>query len=647
MSDTSLAADFPPATEEAWLALVDKVLKGGSFDRLSSTTADGIRIAPLYTRGAHGSRDEAGFPGSDPYVRGAQAAPRPHGLWDVRSAVDAGDAVEANRRALQDLERGVTSLSVRWAPGADAAWLSRALEGVHLDLAPVVLDAGPDVLAAVDALTQLWNERGLEPTGVSGGYGADPVAVLATRGGDADALAHGLSVLGRLAAMSAERAPGVRAVTVDATAVAEAGGSEGQELAAMLSTGAAYLRALADAGLDVDTACRQVEVVLSADAEVFTTIAKLRAARRLWAAMAEACGASEPARAMALHVRTARRMLTVRDPWVNLLRVTAATFAAGVAGADGITAHGYDALLAATPAGGGGDRDLGRRMARNTQLLLQEESNLGRVLDPAGGSWFVESLTDELAGVAWERFQDLERRGGVAAALLDGSLAADVATVRDERFARVATRTAAVTGVSEFPNLAEQLEAAPADDHVTDGALLPPVRWAEPFEALRDDADRRRAEGAPAQVFLVNLGPVADHTARTSFAKNLFEAGGIEAITSHRGNTAGFSSVEEAVEDWRTAGIPIACLCSSDARYGSDAAAYAMALRQAGVARLYLAGRPSKELAEQLATAGVDEFVGLGTDVLDVLRRALDVTAGPDQPGPGQPGPGQQGADAR
>jgi methylmalonyl-CoA mutase len=643
MSDTSLAADFPPATEEAWLALVDKVLKGGPFERLTSATADGIRIQPLYTRGTSpGSLDEAGFPGADPFVRGAHAAPRPHGLWDVRGVVDAADATEANRRALQDLERGVTSLSVRWGPDADAAWLIRALDGVYLDLAPVVLDAGSDVLDAVDALTHLWNERGLETTAVRGGYGADPVAVLARRGGDADSLAHGLSVLGRLAAMSTDRAPGVRAVTVDATPVAEAGGSEAQELAAMLGAGTVYLRALSDAGLDVDAACAQIEVVLSADAEVFTTIAKLRAARRLWAAMTAACGASEPARAMTLHVRTARRMLTVRDPWVNLLRVTAATFAAGVAGADGITAHGYDALLATAPTGGGGDPDLGRRMARNTQLLLQEESNLGRVLDPAGGSWFVESLTDELAAVAWERFQDLERRGGVAAALLDGSLAADVAVVRDERLARVATRTAPLTGVSEFPNLAEAVTPALNDDHVADTALLPQVRWAERYEALRDEADRRRAAGHPPQVFLVNLGPVAAHTARTSFAKNLFEAGGIEAVTSTRGNSVGFATVDEAVADWRTAGIPIACLCSSDARYESEGAAYAAALREAGVTRLYLAGRPSPELREQLTAAGVDEFVGLGTDVLDVLGRALDTTAAG-----ATTGPDEQGAAAR
>ena len=196
--------------------------------------------------------------------------------------------------------------------------------------------------------------------------------------------------MGALASRLAGSHPSVRTVRVDTTAYVEAGASETQELAAMLATGATYLRALAAAGLDVDAACSQIEVTLAADADVFTTIAKLRAARRVWSAMTAACGASPAAQAPRLHVRTAERMMTRRDPWVNLLRVTAAAFAAGVGGAGSVTTAAFDAEL-------GEPDELGRRMARNTQLLLQEESNVGRVVDPAGGSWYVESLTDDIA----------------------------------------------------------------------------------------------------------------------------------------------------------------------------------------------------------------------------------------------------------
>lgn len=621
MTAPRLAADFPPQDADAWIAMVDKVLKGRPFDTLVSTTADGISVPPLYTRGSSpGGADEAGFPGADPYTRGAHAAPRAHGAWDVRSRVDHPDPAEANRRLLQDLERGVTSIQLRWAEGTD---LARVLDGVHVDLAPVVLDAGLDVLRAVDALTNLWTDRSLDARDLRGGYGVDPLATLAARGGDPEDVDHHLSVLGRLAALAAADAPGIRAVTVDATCVAEAGGSEAQELAYLLAAGAAYLRAMADAGLGVDAACAQIEVVLGADADVFTTVAKLRAARRLWAAMTAACGAPEPARALSLHVRTLRRMLTVRDPWVNLLRVTAATFAAGVGGADGVTAHGYDALLAdAAVTGGGTSADLGRRMARNTQLLLQEESSLGRVLDPAGGSWYVESLTDELAAAAWSLFQQLERDGGMPRVLLDGTLATLVAGPRDARLREVATRRSPVTGVSEFPHLAEERRDAAVDAPTPagEGPLLAPVRWAEPYEALRDASDAHLdATGRRPSVFLANLGPVAAHTARATFARNLFESGGVEATTSDRGATTGFATAAEAAEDAAAAGAAVACICSSDDRYAEDAARVATALKAAGVRRVLLAGRPG-EHREAWDAAGVDCYVHLGVDVLDVLR---------------------------
>ena len=240
--DPALAGVFPPATEDQWLALVDDVLKGKPFDTLVSTTADGITVAPLYTRDASpGATDEAGFPGASPFTRGAHATPRPHGLWDVRSTVEpAAGPDQANRRALTDLERGVTSLEVAWTGSADD--LARSLEGIHLDLAPVVLRPGLAMTAAADTLEALWAERGVDATTVVGGFGADPLAVLAARGGagqDPDAL---LAELGALARRTADRLPRVRAVSLSTLPAVEAGASEAQELAVMLSTGTAYLR---------------------------------------------------------------------------------------------------------------------------------------------------------------------------------------------------------------------------------------------------------------------------------------------------------------------------------------------------------------------------------------------------------------------
>ena len=239
--------------------------------------------------------------------------------------------------------------------------------------------------------------------------------------------------MGGLAARVASSHPRVRSVRVDTAPYVEAGASETQELAVMLATGAAYLRAMSDAGMTSTTPVAQIEVSLAADADVFTTVAKLRAARRVWSAMTAACGATSDAQAPQLHVRTADRMMTVRDPWVNLLRVTAAALGAGLGGARSVTTAAFDSEL-------GEPEELGRRMARNTQLLLQEESNVGRVVDPAGGSWYVESLTDQIAVAAWEQFGQIEAGGAMAGVLLDGTLASSIAEVRDARLAKVATR---------------------------------------------------------------------------------------------------------------------------------------------------------------------------------------------------------------
>lgn len=610
---TTLAGGFDPVDDEAWLAAVDKVLKGAPFTKLVSTTADGITVQPLYTpNDGPGASDEAGFPGQPPFTRGSRAVVSTDVPWDIRSTVACTDPAMANAQVLQDLERGVTSVEVPWT--GDATTLARTLEGVHLDLAPVVLRPGFAFGAAADALIGLWVERGVEDRTAIGGFGADPLATLAAHGAGGVDPAELLVELGRLAARSAERHPSVRAVTVSTLPAVEAGASEAQELAVMLSTGAAYLRAMASAGLDADTAAAQIEVSLGVDEDVFATIAKLRTARRVWSTMLAACGVSSEAQAPRLHVTVARRMLTRRDPWVNLLRVTAAVFAAGIGGADGVTAQPYDLLL-------GDPGDLGRRMARNTQLLLQEESNLGRVLDPAGGSNYVESLTDELATVAWKDFQQLEAAGGMPAVLLDGTLAARITTVRDVRLARVATRRSPITGVSEFPNLDEDPPPATGLEATGGEPLLTPVRWAERFEELRERADAARRDGREPVVFLANLGPVATHTARATFAKNLFEAGGLRTTTSERGASLGFTSPEEAAADFVGSDARLVCICSSDAVYEEQATATAAALKSVGAARVYLAGNPGDRRDAEEA-AGVDEFVHVGVDVAEVLERA-------------------------
>ncbi|MFI5662432.1 methylmalonyl-CoA mutase family protein [Streptomyces sp. NPDC051684] len=589
----SLAAEFPDATLEQWQHLVAGVLRKSGKEvsaaeaegTLSTALEDGLLVPPLYT--ADSDAPDPGLPGFAPFVRGGRAEGNTAGGWDVRQQHTVADSATV----LADLENGVTSL---WLTTGDATRfpvtaLASALDGVHLDLAPVVLDAGAEYDDAARELLRLYDTRGVAPDAVRGNLGADPLGHEARSGAAVD-----VAPAIELAGSCAESYPGLRALTVDALPYHEAGGSAAQELGASLSTGVAYLRTLTDAGLSMQHALHQLEFRYAATADQFLTIAKFRAARRLWARVAEACGAPASG-AQPQHAVTSPVMMSRRDPWVNMLRTTVASLAAGVAGADSVTVLPFDHALGLPDA-------FARRIARNTSTILIEESHLTRVVDPAGGSWYVERLTDELAHVGWDFFQEIERAGGQAAALRSGLIGDRLAATWSARSKKLATRREPVTGVSEFPNLAEKpvaRESAPA----TRGGGLPRVRRDEAFEALRARSDAHlAATGARPRVYLAALGPAAAHTARLSFAANLFQAGGIEPVTE--------GTFEES-------GASEACLCSSDTVYEEQAEAAARTLREAGASRVFLAGRPGTR-------AGIDDHVHAGCDAVAVLTATLD-----------------------
>ncbi|NVI88857.1 methylmalonyl-CoA mutase [Actinomadura sp. BRA 177] len=431
-------------------------------------------------------------------------------------------------------------------------------------------------------------ERG-NADAASGSLGADPLG-LAARTGTAGSLDEAAA----LAVRCVREFPKLRAITVDGTPYHDAGGSDAEELGAAVAAGVAYLRALTGAGLSVDEAFGQIEFRLAVNADQFSSIAKVRALRRLWARVAEASGAADGTAAR-IHAVTSSAMMTRRDPWVNMLRTTIATFAAGVGGADAVTVQPFDARLG-LPDG------FARRIARNTQTLLLEESSLARVVDPAGGSWYAESLTEGLAQSAWAWFTEIEKAGGLTAALDSGLIADRLAATWARRRKDIARRKAPLTGVSEFPNLAEKLperDAAP----VQPGGGLPVVTYAQDFEDLRDRSDAHLdATGERPKVFLATLGPIAVHTARASFAANLFQAGGIETVTG-------------APEEFGTSGTTVACVCSSDRLYEEQAADAARILREAGAVKVWLAGKGTYE--------GVDSNVYAGCDAIGVLETTL------------------------
>jgi methylmalonyl-CoA mutase len=614
MTVPSQTGSFPPATLAQWQRLALGVLRRSGLadedtppeavdDLLAVTTYDGIRVRPLYTGQA--PLPPTGEPGSPPFTRGGV---RPAG-WDIRQRHADPDPKATREAILTDLDNGVTSVWLDLGGGGggiDPSALPAVLDGVYLDLAGVVLDAGAQTEAAAEALFAVVAERGVAPAKLSGNLGADPLGWQARTGDPAD-----LGLATGLARRCAVDYPGLRALTVDATAYHDAGGSDAEELACAVATGVAYLRALTDgAAMDVSAALAQLEFRYAAGADQFLTIAKLRAARRLWSRVAQVCGAPAggPQRQ---HAVTSSAMMTARDPWVNMLRTTVACFAAGVGGADAITVAPFDAALG-LPDG------FARRIARNTQSLLTEEAGVARVADPAGGSWYVERLTEDLAGTAWAWFTEIERAGGMAAALGAGLIADRLAATWARRADNLAHRRDAVVGVSEFPNLSERLPARASLPTRPEGGL-PRHRYAEAFESLRDRADAH--PGGRPTVFLATLGPLAAYSARAAFAGNLFAAGGIATVLS---GSAGVVStvpgtgdeVAQTVAAFRSSAAAVACLCSSDKLYAEGAAPMAAALRAAGATRVWLAGPPGDY-------DGVDSYLYSGCDALDVLSTTL------------------------
>jgi methylmalonyl-CoA mutase len=695
MSDKAfhLLDDFPPVSREQWLEVVEKDLKGVPFEkRLVTRTYEGINLQPLYARqDCPGEKDPAGFPGFAPFTRGASPLGGAQNGWDICQSHAHPSPAETNAAILADLQRGANSVLLRLDAAARAGkdeegcccccdstapdgvlirtlgQLAETLKGVQLDAAGVQLEAGAASTAAAALLAAFWAKNGVAPAKALGAFNADPLGELAATGKLPVSVETALAQMAALAVWTDKNYPKSTAVRVSVQPYHEAGAHAVQELAFAIATGVQYLRALTAAGLSAEAACRQIVFTFSLSDDFFLEIAKLRAARALWGKVTAACGVANGGAPLRIHAVTGARMMTRRDPWVNMLRTTVAGFAAAAAGADSLTTEPFDAAC-------GLPDDFSRRIARNTQVVLMEEAHLNQVVDPAGGAWYVEKRTAELAKLAWALFQEVEKQGGMAAAITSGWVATQVEEVWTARRKNLAKRKDPITGVSEFPNIHEEkvVRAQPALDALkaaaksaveqsrkqaadavakltpaspladlvsaaTAGAsicdlskalwngqtpaaakALTPHRLSEDYETLRDATDAwLDAKGKRPQVFLANMGPVSHHTARAGYSKNFFEAAGFEVLSNK-----GFKEAAEAAEACKASGAAIAVICSSDALYPETVPAVAPALKAAGAATIVLAGNPGANEAAW-REAGVDTFIFMGCDVLETLRSLL------------------------
>ncbi|ACK52667.1 Methylmalonyl-CoA mutase [Methylocella silvestris BL2] len=604
------------AGEAAWRAAVARIIAKSPSGALPAfQTDDAIPIAPLY-------------PKADP-------APQP---WRAGNAcriiarLDHPDPFAAKALATADLEGGAGGLTISFEGAAAARGfglhaqsaedLNQALGGVRLDLISIRLEPAPGGVGAALQFADLIERRSHDPASIDVDFGFDPIGVFAARGGPPTNWKNEEAAVANACATLREHGFASPLMRADARPYNEAGATEAEELASVLATGVAYLRALAGAG-QLAKASTALSFVLVTEADVLTGIAKLRALRQLWALVEKSCGV--PSAPLRLHAETSWRMLTRRDVYGNLLRGALGCAAAMIGGADSVSVSPYTAAL-------GLPDEFARRLARNTGAILLDESYLTRVADPTAGSGAIEALTVGLCEKAWDLFQRIETAGGFPKALASGFWQDTLALSRARRRQDFASRARALTGVSIFPDLGEIVPPVlssnrrPAAASRSARGALPCQRDAEPFERLRDKSDAwLAAHGARPRIFLARLDANAESGARRDFARGVFEAAGFETAELEI-----FADLETLTDACLASGALAACLCPSEAAYaasgnghehvsGSRLEAAARELSAIGV-RVVVASWPG-EFEGALRRAGVEDFIFAGSNAVSFLRR--------------------------
>ena len=701
---TTTFSEFPPTPYEDWRKAIDKVLKGAPFEkRLITKTYEEIDLQPMYRQeDIEGLPHLDGLPGFTPYLRGATPMGYATTSWDVAQEMPYSTPAAFNAALKADLERGQNAVNIvldrPTLAGVDAdqaeaddvgkgglsissvADLAAALEGVDLEKTPIYIQASTSALTFTALLAGLVKQQGKSLDKVRGAIGMDPLGQLARDGRLPRDLDGIYEVMAQLATWAKSNAPQLRTITVQGHPYHNGGASTTQELAFALATAVDYLRALQARGLSIDDAAPRFRFALSIGSNFFMEIAKLRAARVLWAKIIQAFGGNEESQKMRLHARTSAWNQTVYDPHVNLLRATTEAFSGAVGGCDSLHISPFDELLRVPD-------EFARRVARNTHTVLREESHVTKTVDPAGGSWYVENLTDAVARKTWGIFQEVEKQGGMAKALEAGWPQNQVADTASKRAANIAKRKDIFVGTNMYPNMKEtRIEPAPVDAWAVQnerkealkavrakasgnkqaaldtlakggantvesaisaaaaGATLGEIaqaartnakpgptinsiraeRGAQAFERLRQVTESFAAHtGQPPQVFLATMGPLTQHKGRADFATAFLGVGGFETIYP-----SGFDTPDAAAQAALASNAKAVVICSTDATYPDIVPTLAQTLKKANPdVTVLLAGYPAEHV-EAFKAAGVDDFIHLAANcqsLLTTLQKKMGV----------------------
>jgi methylmalonyl-CoA mutase len=703
MNDTTttkgkLLAEFPATSYEDWRKLVEAELKGAPFDKkMLTSTYEGITLKPIYRREDVAKLPHVNsLPGFAPFVRGSTASGYVKQPWAVSQEIACGSPTEFNHAARNSVSHGLSALNIvldratrdghdpDWAQPKDVGLgglsiaalpdLERALEGIDLEKTSLFVRSGASALPFAALLIALTKKRGKSPAKLQGCIEMDPLSVLAHEGRLPQSIECAYREMAALTRWAATNAPKLQTVCVHSRAWHEAGGNAVQELAYTLATGVEYLRQLNIHGIDINTAAPRIRFAITVGENFFMEIAKLRAFRMLWSRAVVAAVGNEESQKVSLHVRTSRWNKTVVDPYNNLLRNTVEAFAGVLGGCDSMQVGAFDEVTRLPD-------DFSLRVARNTQLVLQKECDLDHVIDPAGGSWYIETITSELATKAWAAFQDVEKIGGMQAALQAGVPQKAVGSMAEERIKAVMKRRDSIVGVNQYANPTEKPLEVPATDNkafynrrsqqiashrtslddaenqfvlscltamvgpkgadnvdlcidaVTAGATLGEITRAiritdSPFASITPVCLTRAAAPIEGLRAKMNAQPHAAEvflcnmgSLKEHKARADFSRGFFSVGGYDVISPTGFKTPAEAVVAFAKSNARVAVICSTDENYPALVPALVSGIRrQRPNALIVLAGYPTDQI-EAHKKAGVDEFIHIKADAYEVLSR--------------------------
>jgi len=614
---------FPSIDYEAWKQEVEKSLKDKPFEKLHKNTYENITLKPIYTKQ---DIEEISFlkemPGEGSNVRASNLTGYVNQPWHVSQDLDILSPSEFNLALKEALNNGQTMIHFTLQPQNSSSEglalhsledMSEALDGINLSTTPVLIDVKSDLLSflsLVDSFTKVDT--------LTGTIAMDPLAFLVEQGELSIKPEVAFDQLAKSVKWAMEKKTKLRTILVTGTPYHNGGANAVQELTYTIGTGIEYISELLERGLSIDEIASRMTFTFSIGSNIFMEIAKLRAARIIWSTVMDAYGGNEDSSKMKIHARTSAFTKTIYDPYVNILRSTIEAFSAIIGGVESLHVSAFDEPIKRSDS-------FSRRIARNTQSILREESFLHKVIDPAGGSWYVESLTNELAEKAWELLNKIEAQGGMLQALKSGVVQESISTVFNERLVNVNHRKEKIVGTNMYANIQEKTNRKPEiynkSKESTPAISIRPilaVRISEGFEQLRKvSEDYLQATGERPKVGLLNLGPIPEYKPRADFITGFFEAGGFQVLKND-----GYLTVEKAITGAKAMKLSTFIICGKDEKYSEMVPNICRELKDTNMhIRVYLAGKQEKELEALYQNAGIEDFIHIGTDCFTFLQQ--------------------------